>query len=174
MFYKYTTDISYITESGRKNNKQARTWVCPKRKKGEGFGTFLAFSGYRERVPERNSHTVTRNADSSPRAGWPGFWIQKSRLLASAAVPLSDRRLSLFVANSSLLTALGPCLFSSSSGLVWNLARKPFVWGFAPKQTKNPLIGAHLHSHSSCHVDMSLKTKKPSQRPAREYLWCCE
>ena len=33
MFYKYTTDITYITESGRKKNKQARTWVYPKHKK---------------------------------------------------------------------------------------------------------------------------------------------
>ena len=69
MFYKYTTDITCITESGRKKNKQARTWVSPKRKKGEIFGTFLAFSGYREQVPERNSHPATRNAHSSSRAG---------------------------------------------------------------------------------------------------------
>ena len=48
------------------------------------FSNILCIFGYSERVPERNSHTVTRNADSSSCAGWPGFWIHKSELLASA------------------------------------------------------------------------------------------
>ena len=42
MFYKQTTDTTYITESGRKKSKQAQTWVSTKHKKGEVFGTFLA------------------------------------------------------------------------------------------------------------------------------------
>ena len=42
--------------------------------------------------------------------------------------PLPNRRLSLTVANFYLLTALGPCLSSSSSSLVGNLALKAFVW----------------------------------------------
>ena len=33
MLYKHTTDATYIIESGRKKNKQARTWVSFKRKK---------------------------------------------------------------------------------------------------------------------------------------------
>ena len=49
------------------------------------IGTFLAFCGYREHVPKRNSHTATRNAYSSSYTGWPGFWVCKSQLLASAA-----------------------------------------------------------------------------------------
>ena len=41
MFYKYTTDITYITESGRKKNKQAWIWVVsPKRKKGQVLALF--------------------------------------------------------------------------------------------------------------------------------------
>ena len=40
MFYKYTADITYITKSGRKKNKQAQTWVRPKRKKGEVLALF--------------------------------------------------------------------------------------------------------------------------------------
>ena len=39
VFDKYTIDMRYITESGRKN-KQARTWVIPKRKKGEVLALF--------------------------------------------------------------------------------------------------------------------------------------
>ena len=40
MFYKYTTDITYITKSGRKKNKQGWTWVSRKRKKGDVFAIF--------------------------------------------------------------------------------------------------------------------------------------
>ena len=40
LLYKHTT---YTTESGKRKNKQARTWVSPKHKKGEVFGIFLAF-----------------------------------------------------------------------------------------------------------------------------------
>ena len=66
MFYKYTIDITYITGSGRKKNKQERTWVVsPKFKKGE----VLAFCGYRKRVPERNPHIATGNAHTPSRAG---------------------------------------------------------------------------------------------------------
>ena len=38
----FTQDTTYITESWRKKKKQTRTWVSPKRKKGEVFGIFLA------------------------------------------------------------------------------------------------------------------------------------
>ena len=40
MFYKYITDITYITESGRKKNKQPQTWVSPKCKKGKVWALF--------------------------------------------------------------------------------------------------------------------------------------
>ena len=59
MFYKHTIDTTYIIESGRKKNKQARTWVSPKHKKGEVFWTLLAFCA------DENPRTATRNADSS-------------------------------------------------------------------------------------------------------------
>ena len=39
----HATDTTYTTESGRKKNKQAQTWVSPKCKKGEVFDTFLPF-----------------------------------------------------------------------------------------------------------------------------------
>ena len=42
MFYKYTTDIIYITESGRKKNKQTRICVRPKRKKRDVLSLFCA------------------------------------------------------------------------------------------------------------------------------------
>ena len=137
MFYKYATDITYITESGRKKNKQAWTWVSPKRKKEEVFRTFLAFlciCGYRERVSERNSRTATRNADSFSRTDRPGFWFLKFQLLLQQ-LALSDRRLSLTVANSPLFTALGPCL--SSSSLCW----------FRAKTDKGILWLAFTHTH---------------------------
>ena len=58
------------------------------------------------------------------------------------------RCLSQTVANSPLLlTALGPCLSSSSSGLVGNLVHKPFVWVSRQSRQRNPLTGTHPHLH---------------------------
>ena len=58
MFYKYAADITYITESRRKKNKQARSFVRSKRKKGKGFwhysgiSVLLFLSDYHERVSD--------------------------------------------------------------------------------------------------------------------------
>ena len=49
-----------------------------------------------------------------------------------------------------LLTALGPCLLSSSSGLVGNLALKPFVWVSRQNRQRNPLTGTHSHPQNEC------------------------
>ena len=66
MFYKYTTDITYITESGKKKNKQALTWVSPKRKKGEIWALFWDFcasvtitSVYPSEIPTQPPGTLT-------------------------------------------------------------------------------------------------------------------
>ena len=100
-----------------KKNKPARTWVSPKRKKGEVLALFkhsmAIMSMYLNEIPTQLPGTLTR-----PLALADLF--QQS--------PLSDCRLSLTLTNSSLLTALGPCLSSSSSSLIGNLVRKPFVW----------------------------------------------
>ena len=72
LFYKHTTDTTYIIESGRKKNKLARTWVSSNPKNGEAlalFCVFLCTNGYRQRVSKKNSHTATRNADSSSGVG---------------------------------------------------------------------------------------------------------
>ena len=58
---------------------------------------------------------------------------------------LSDRRLSLTIANSHLLTVLGPCLYSSSSELVGNLTSP--LCGFRAKTDKGILWLALTHTH---------------------------
>ena len=62
MFYKYTIDITYITESGRKN-KHERTWITPKRKKGEALALFwhsVAIARvYPNEIPTRLPGTLT-------------------------------------------------------------------------------------------------------------------
>ena len=74
--------------------------------------------------------------------------------------PLSNHRLSLTVANSYLLIALGPCLSSSSSSLIENLAHKPFVWVSRQNRQRNPLTGAYPHPQNkcppSCHIMFKL------------------
>ena len=90
-------------------------------------------------------------------------WL--TRLLdPQVPTPHFSSRLSLTVANSSLLTALGPCLSSSSSSLVGNLARKSFVWVSHQNRQKNTLTSAHPHLHpqNKC---------PPSCHSARIHFW---
>ena len=146
MFYKYAADITYITKSGKKKNKQARTWVSPKHKKGEVFCTFLGFLCYCKCVSDQNSLTATRNGDSSSHTGRPSLLVHRSKLFLQQ-LPLSDCHLSLTVTNSSLFTALEPCLSSSSSSIVGNLAHKPFASVSHQNRQRNPLTGGHPHPH---------------------------
>ena len=74
--YGHTKHNIHNREGGGKENKQTRTWVSSKRKKGEACDTFQAFCasvGWHERVFNRNSHKATRNADSSSHVGQPGL-----------------------------------------------------------------------------------------------------
>ena len=74
-------------------------------------------------------------------------WLQQSSLQQPS---LSGRRFSLAVANSSLLTPLRPCLSSSSSGLVGNLAHKPFAWVLHQNRQRNPLTVALPYPQNEC------------------------
>ena len=62
MLYKHTTNTAYITESGREN-KQARIWVTPKRKKEEVLAFFCASmttaSVYPSEIPSQTPGTLT-------------------------------------------------------------------------------------------------------------------
>ena len=44
----------------------------------------------------------------------------------------------------------GIFLPSSSAGLVWDLARKPFVWVSRQNRQMDPLTGTHPHTHNEC------------------------
>ena len=79
MFYKYTADITYITESGRKKNKQEQSWVSPKRKKGEVF-FILSANFVQVHLWLSQASTWTKFPQSYQKAlslssctGWPGF-----------------------------------------------------------------------------------------------------
>ena len=148
MFYKYTIDITYTTKSGRGKNKQEWTWVNPMCKKGEILAFFwhsVAIAGmYPNKIPTQLPGTLTHPFVLADMAS--GFTGPNSSSLQS---PLSDHCLFLTVTNSYLLTALEPCLFSSSSGLVGNLVRKPFVWVSHQNRQRNPVTGAHPHPRPS-------------------------
>ena len=144
MFYKYTTDITYITESGIKKNKWARTRVRPKRKKGEVLALFWHFAAiasvHPNKIPIQLSRKLTHTLVLADLASWstsPNSSLQQP--------PLSDRHVSLTVTNSNLLTAKRPCFSSSSSGLVRSLACKPFVWVACQNRQRNLLTGSHPH-----------------------------
>ena len=79
--YKPTKHNIHNREGGGKENKQTQTWVGSKRTKREVYDPFLAFCASvsdRDRVFERNSHKVTRNADSSSHVGQPRLWFHRS------------------------------------------------------------------------------------------------
>ena len=147
MFYKYATDITYITEIGIKKNKRARTWVSSKRKKGRRLGTFLAFctsvtvtSVYSNKIPTHLAGMLTHSlalADLASGSIGPNFSFG-SRLSLTAVFP--------WLLITPLASALGPCFSSSSSGLVRNLTSKPFVW--ASRQNKGILLLALTHTHT--------------------------
>ena len=65
IFYKYTTDITYITESRRKKNKQALTWVIPKCKKGKVLAllwhSVAITSVYQKEIPTQLPETLTHH-----------------------------------------------------------------------------------------------------------------
>ena len=134
MFYKYTTSITYITESGRKKNKQARTWINPEYKKGEVLTLFwhsvAIASVYPKEIPTQLPGTLTHSLALSDQASGsisPNSTLQQP--------PLSNRHLSLTVVNSSLfcsVTLLFLVFFRSHR----KFRAQALCVGFAPKQTK--------------------------------------
>ena len=139
MFYKYTTDITYITESGKKKNKQARTWVSPKRKKGEVLALF------------RHSVAIMLVHPNKIPTQLPGLLTHPLTLAdLFQQLPLSEHCLSLTVANSYLLIALRPCLSLSFSDRIGNLVHKPFVWVSRQNRRRNPLTSTHPHPQNEC------------------------
>ena len=151
MFYKYATDITYITENRRKKNQRSRTWVSPKRKKGEVLALFWHFcasvaiaSVYPSEFPTQLPGTL-----SHPLAPATG---PKSSFFSSC--------LSLTVA-FPWLTLTPMCLLPwdlAFPRLVGNLVLKPFVWVSRQNRQRNLLTGAHPHTHPhnecppSCHT----------------------
>ena len=134
-------------------NKQTYTWIS-----SQVFDTFFAFCasvGYHERVSERNSFTAPRNAAhplelADLASASPGLNSSLgSRFFLTIAFPwLLLTALFCWLFSSAhcplLLTALGPCLPSSSSGLEGNLARRPFVRISWQNRQKDLLISTHL------------------------------
>ena len=112
--YRHSKQNIYNQAGGRKEKKQTRAWVSSRRKKGEGSDTFLSSVSYRDRVFERNSLKVPRNADvdcsirSTALFCWLLGSISFSWLLRSVLSSSVDWRALLF-----LLTA--------SSSVLWDL-----------------------------------------------------
>ena len=130
----------------RTNKRGLRLAPNARREKFGHFSWILWFCSCHERVLEQNSYTTTRNADSSSRVGWPGFCVYWSRFLLQQPLPF-DRHFSLTVSNSFSSIDCPrtlPFFFFQSH---WKSRAQSFCVGFAPKQTKDPLTGAHPHPH---------------------------
>ena len=132
-FTNNTIDITYITESGRKKNKQAGTWVSSKHKKGEVLALY------------RHSVAIVSEYPNEIFPQLPGTLTLALADLASGSAssdsslqqpPLSDRRLS--------LTATNSCLFRSRTFpfLVFFRSRR-----ISRAQDKGILLLAHTQTH---------------------------
>ena len=115
-------------------------------------------SMYPSKIPTQLPGTLTHPltlADPASGSTIPNSSFS-SCLSLTVAFPLT-------VVNFSLFTTLGPCLSSSSSGLVGNLVRKLFVQFSRQNRQRNPLTGAHPHPHPqneyplSCHKLLNVK-----------------
>ena len=116
-------DTTYTTERVEEKNKQARTWVKSKCKKGKVWSLsqhsmLLSVASVYSKIPTQLPRTRTHPlALADPASGSTG---PNSSFSSRLSLTVAFLRL--------LLPALGPCLSSSSSGLVGNFVRKPFVW----------------------------------------------
>ena len=134
ILYKHTTDTTYITESGRKKNKYRLGLAPSARKEKVGyFSCTLCFWGFHKHVLEQNSHTATRNADSSQ--------------LHARQLPCSDRRLSLTVANPFLLLTAQGLAFPRLLPVLYEISRARPLCGFHAKADKGILWHSHTHIH---------------------------
>ena len=123
---------------GWKKREQTWTWISSKRKKGEVCDTFLTFyelSRVCIQVKFPQSHQER--------------WLILSRWPTQ---PLSPQVLAVAFL---LLTIDCPVLSVtflpfSSSGLVGDLACKPFVWVSRQNRQRDPLTGTHRHPHNEC------------------------
>ena len=78
----HNTHHIHNQEGGRKEGQTSTTLGWLQAQEGRIFNTFVWFScasmSHRKRVFKRNSHTATRNADSSSHVGQPGLWVHRS------------------------------------------------------------------------------------------------
>ena len=149
--YGHTRHNIHNREGEGKENKQTRTLVISKRKKGEVYDTFLAFCAsvsYREREFEQNSHKVTRNVGSSLHVCQPGLWAHWSKQSAFPRLLLTALTCRL----SSLFWSLFSAVHFGTSDVTGDLARKPFVWVSHQNRQRNHLTGTHPHPypHNEC------------------------
>ena len=122
-----------------------------------------ASAGYHERVFERNSHKVTRNADSSSHVGQPGleFTHPSSHLVSPAEFPVLppslDCRLSPISVDypvlcpglfCQLLLTLWPS-FPRPLRVSWEISRACPLCGFSAKTYKGIFWLALTHTYTT-------------------------
>ena len=151
--YGRTKHNIHNQEGGRKENKQTRTWVSSKLKKGEVCDTFLAFGELsqgciRAKIPPSHlerwlilSYWPTRPLGPHIRA------VTCSVLLTVLFCPLFCSASFSWLPPS--FPSLGPCLPSTFCGLVGNLPHKPFAWVSRQNKQRDPLTWTRIHTHTT-------------------------
>ena len=111
--YGHTKHNIHTQEGERKENKQTRTWISSKPKKGEVYDTFVQFSVHLQAIASVYSHKVTRNADPSSQIGQRDLWSPhpSSRLLSPVDCLILSTSLFCPLLCSVHFSVLSPSLF---------------------------------------------------------------
>ena len=170
MLYKHTTDTAYITEGGRKKNKQARTWVSSKCKKKEKFWHFsVVFSAsvaigsvYPSKILTQPPGTLTHSltlADLASESTGP-YSSLSNHLSLTVTFP------QLLLTPSLLLTTLGPCMQDLCVGFVPKQIKESSDW-HSPTETNPPppplchkTKNIYIHKYRLKFLKKYLKKKK--------------
>ena len=146
--YGRTKQNIHNREGGSKENKQTRSWASSKCKKGD-FVTLLCSSPciasvYSSEIPTKSPGMLMLTALSCRLPCSVHFSVLHLSLdcrLPPTFVRYPFLSTDLFF----LLTDSGTFLPSYSSGLVGDLARKPFVWVSRQNRQRNLLTGTYPH-----------------------------
>ena len=113
----------------------------------EGWSLWAIVSVYSSKIPTKPPGTLTHPFRGAIPA--PGPTHTSSRPpLTSVDCPVLSTSLDRFVLSTSVDS--GTFLPSSSSGLVRNLARKPFMWVSRQNRRRNLLKGTYPHPNNEC------------------------
>ena len=145
MFYKYTTGITYITESGRTKYKQGWILIRPKRKKREILALFWHSVAIVSVYPKENPTPLPGTLTHPLTLDWPGFWVHSSQLLLQQP-PLSLTVAFTWLSLTPICWLLGDLAFPRLLPVSLEISRASLLYGLRAKTDEEILRLALIHT----------------------------